>query len=96
MAVKGVSPNGCISCFEVLDNNRLQPHAFDCNYLQHVLNALVRVVVKMGKTWLVDPYPSIAHMCDMMWLYAKEPVARLLWDREGGGGFGHTPWGNRS
>ena len=69
---KGVSPNGCISYFEVLDNNRLQPHAFDCYYLEHVRNAPVRVVAKMGKEWLLDPYPSIAHMCDMMWLYAKE------------------------
>ena len=80
---KGVSPNGCISCFEVLDNNRLQPHAFDCNYLQHVRNALVRMVAKMGKKWMLDPYPSIDHTCGMIWLYAKEPVARLLWDPGG-------------
>ena len=41
---------------------------------------------------MLDPYPSISHTCDMMWLYAKEPIARLLWDP--GVGYGHTPWGN--
>ena len=76
LAITGISPNGCISVFEVLHNNRMQPHAFDCNYFQHVRNAPVRVLAKMGKKWLLDPYPSIAHMCDMMWLYAKELVTR--------------------
>ena len=37
----------------------------------------------MGKKWLLDLSPSIAHMCDMMWLYAKERVASLLWDPGG-------------
>ena len=83
LAVKGISPNRCISYFEVLDNNRMQPHAFDCSYFQNVRNAPVRVIGKMGKKWLLDPYPSIAHTCDMMWLYAKEPVARLIWDPGG-------------
>ena len=78
LVVKGVSPNGCISSFQVLDNNRLQPHAFHCNYLQYVRNAPVRVVAKMGKKWMLDRYPSIDHTCGMMWLYAKEPVAKLL------------------
>ena len=94
LVVKGISPNESISYFEVLDNSKLQPHAFECNYLQQVRNAPVRVVGKMGKNWLLDPSPSISHMCDMMWLYAKEPVARLLWDL--GVGFGRTPWGNKS
>jgi hypothetical protein len=83
LAVKGISPNGCISYFEFLDNNRMQPHVFYCSYFQHMRNAPVRVIAKMGKKWLLDPYPSIAHMCDMMWLYAKELVARLLWDPGG-------------
>ena len=83
LVVKGISPNGCIYYFEVLDNKRLQPYAFGCNYLQHVRSPPVRVVAKIGKKWLVDHYTSIAHMCDMMWLYAKEPVARLLWDPGG-------------
>ena len=48
--------------------------------LQHLRSAPVREVVKTGTKWLLDPYPSIAHMCDMMWLYAKEPVTILLWD----------------
>ena len=78
--VKGISPNGCISYFEVLDNNRMQPHAFDYNYFQHTRNAPVKVIAKMGTKWLLDPHPSIPHMCDMMWLYAKEPIATLLWD----------------
>ena len=43
---------------------------------------------------MLDPSPSIAHMSDMLWLYAKDPVARLTWDS--GAGFGHIPWGNRS
>ena len=83
LVVKGISPNWCISYFEVLDNNRLQPHAFDCNYLQQVRNAPVRVVAKMGKKGMLHHSPSITHMCDRMWLYAKEPVARLLWDPKG-------------
>ena len=75
LVVKGVSQNGCISYFEVLDNNRLQPHAFDCNYLQHVQNAPVIMVAKMGKKWLFAPYPSIARIhCDMMRWYPKEHV----------------------
>ena len=83
LVVQGISPNRCISYFEVLDNNRMQSHAFDCSYFQNVRNAPVRVIGKMGKKWLLDPYPSIAHTCDMMWLYAKEPVARLMWDPGG-------------
>ena len=83
IVVKGVSPNGCISYFKVLDNNRMQPHAIDYNYFQHARNAQVIVLAKMGKKWLLDPYPSISYMCDMMWLYTEEPVARLLWDPGG-------------
>ena len=83
LAVKGVSPNGCVSYLEVLDNNRFLPYAFDSSYLQHLRRAPVRVVAKTGKKWLLDPYPSIAHMCDMLWLYAKEPVAILIWDLGG-------------
>ena len=41
-------------------------------------SAPVREVVKTGTKWLLDPY-----MCDMMWLYAKKHVARLLWDPGG-------------
>ena len=62
MAVKGVSPNGCTSYFQVLDNRALQPYTFDCNYLQHLRSAPVRVVAKIGKKWMLDPYPLIAHM----------------------------------
>ena len=29
---------------------------------------------------LILSYPSISHKCVMMCLYAKEPMARLLWD----------------
>ena len=42
MVVKGVSPNGCAYYFQVLENHRLQPYTFDCSYLQHLQNALVR------------------------------------------------------
>ena len=83
MVVKGVSPNGCASYFQVLDNHTLQPYTFDCSYLQHLRSAPVRVIAKIGKKWMLDPYPSIAHMCDMLWLYAKDPVARLTWDPGG-------------
>ena len=83
LVVKGVSPNGCISYFEVLDNNILQPHTFNYNYLQHMRNAPIRVFAILGKKWLLYPYPSVAHMCDIIWLYAKEPIARLLWDPGG-------------
>ena len=31
----------------------------------------------------LDNYPSIAHMYDMLWLYAKDPIARLIWDPRG-------------
>ena len=31
LAIKGVSPNGRITKFEVLENNRLQRYAFDWN-----------------------------------------------------------------
>ena len=41
------------------------------------------MVAKTGKKWILDPYPSIAHMCDIMWLYSKDPVARLTWDPRG-------------
>ena len=94
MAIKGVSPNGCASYFQVLDNHRLQPYTFVCSYLHHLRRALVKVVAKTGKKWMLDPYPSIAHMCDMLWLYPKNPVARLTWDP--GVGFGHIPLGNIS
>ena len=83
MVVKGVSPNGCASYFQVLDNHTLQPYTFDCSYLQHLRSAPVRVIAKIGKKWMLNPYPSIAHMCDMLWLYAKDPVARLTWDSGG-------------
>ena len=63
MVVKGVSPNGRVSYFQVLDNNRLQSYTFDCSYLQDLRSAPVRVVAKTGKKWILDPYPSIAHMC---------------------------------
>ena len=33
MVVKGVSPNGRVSYFQVLDNNRLQSYTFGCSYL---------------------------------------------------------------
>ena len=68
MVVKGVSPNGCAS-------HTLQPCSFDFSYLQHLRSAPVKVAAKTGKKWILDPYPSIAHMCDMLWLYAKDPVA---------------------
>ena len=32
---------------------------------------------------MLDPSPSIAHMSDMLWLYAKDPAARLIWDLGG-------------
>ena len=74
MVVKGVS------YFEVLDNNRLQSYTFDCNCLHDLRSATVNVVATTGKKWISDPYPSIAHMCDIMWLYAKDLVARLTWN----------------
>mgnify|MGYP000264649281 FL=1 len=74
MVVKGVSPNECVSYFEALDNNRLQSYTFHCNYLQDLQSAPIRVVAKTGKKWILDPYPSIAHMCDILWLYAKDPL----------------------
>ena len=83
LVVKGISPNGRTSYFEVLDNNNLQPYTFDCSYLQHLRSALVGVVAKTRKKWMLDPNPSIAHMCDMLWLYAKDPIARLIWDPGG-------------
>ena len=75
MVVKGVSPNGCASYSQVLDNHTLQPYTFDCSYLQHLWSTSGRVVAKIGKKWMLHPYPSIAHMFDMLWLYAKDPVA---------------------
>ena len=62
MAAKGASPNGCASYFQVLDNHTLQPYTFDCSYLQHFRSAPVRVVAKIGKKWMLDPSPLIAHM----------------------------------
>ena len=46
------------------------------------------LIVKIGsqKVGLMnpyDPYPSTANMCDMLWLYAKDHVARLTWDLRG-------------
>ena len=78
-------------CFKVLDNNKLQSYTFDYSNLQNLQSAPVRVVSKTRKK---NPYPSIAHMCDIMWLQAKDPIARLTWDP--GGGFGDTPWGKSS
>ena len=94
MVVKGVSPNGCASYFQVLDKHRLQTYTFDCGYLQHLQSAPIKVVAKTGKKWMFDPYPSIAHMCDMLQLYSKDLIARLTQDS--GVWFGHIPWGNRT
>ena len=78
LIVKGVSPNGCVSYFEVLDNKILQPYTFDCSDLQHLRSAPVRVVAKVGKKWMLRSYPSIARMCDMLWLYAIDLVSILI------------------
>ena len=43
----------------------------------------VRVIAKAGKKWLLDPQPSIAQLWDMVWLYARQPVSRLMWDPGG-------------
>ena len=77
MVVKGVS------YFEVQDNNRLQSYTFDYSHQQDLRSAPIRVVAKTGKKWMLDTYPSIAHMCDIVWLYAKDPVERLTWDPRG-------------
>ena len=61
MAVKRVSRNGCISYFEVLDNNRLQSYTFDCSYLQDLRSAPVRVVVKTGKKWILCNTVNVLH-----------------------------------
>ena len=43
----------------------------------------VRVIAKAGKKWLLDPQPSIAPLWDMLWLYARQPVSRLMWEPGG-------------
>ena len=83
VAVKAVSPNGCTSYFKALDNHTLQPYTLKRSYLQHLQSAPVRFVAQFRKKWMLDPYSSIAHTCDMLWLYAKDPVARLTWDTGG-------------
>ena len=40
-------------------------------------------MVWLPNKWLLDPQPSIAYLLDMLWLYARQPINRLMWDPGG-------------
>ena len=81
--VKGISVDECIFYFHIQRGNKLQPYTPSDNLLQNMLDVLVRVIAKSGKKWLLDPQPSVAHLWDMLWLYAQQQVSRLMWDPGG-------------
>ena len=87
--VKGIFVDKCIFYFHSQLDNKLQPYTPLDNLLQNLLVVLVRVIAKSGKKWLLDPQPSIAHLWDMLWLYARQPINRLMWDL--GDGLGLVP-----
>ena len=68
--VKGISIDRCNFYFHIQQDNKLQPYTPFDNLLQNLLIVPVRVIAKNGKKWRLDPQPSIAHLLDMLWLYA--------------------------
>ena len=81
--VKGISADGCIFYFHIQHDNKLQPYTPTGNLLQNLVTVPVRVIAKACKKWLLDPHSSIAQLWDMLWLYARQPVSRLMWDPRG-------------
>ena len=81
--VKGTSTDGCIFYFHIQQDNKLQPYTPSDKLLRNLLAVPVRVIAKTGKKWLLDPQPSISHLSDMLWLYAWQPINRLMWDPGG-------------
>ena len=75
--VKGIFVDKCIFYFHSQLDNKLQPYTPLDNLLQNLLVVLVRVIVKSGKKWLIDPQPSVAHLWNMFWLYAQQPISRV-------------------
>ena len=82
-----ISTDRCILYFHVIQqDNKLQPYTPSDNLLQNLLTTPNRVIAKSGKKWLLDPQRSIAHLWDMLWLYARQLVSRLMWDLGDGSG----------
>ena len=71
--VKTIPTNGCIFSFHIQQDNKLEPYTPSDNLLQNLFILQVRVIAKFGKKWLPDPPPSLAHLWDMLWLYARQP-----------------------
>ena len=78
---------GTSKAWDAIKRDKLQPYTPSVNLLQNFVTVLVRVIAKFGKKWLLDPQPSIAHLWDMLWLYARQPVSRLMWTQ----GYGSEP-----
>ena len=87
--VKGISADGCIFYFHIQQDNKLQPYTPSGNLLQNLVTVPVRVIAKSGKKRQLDPQPSIVELWDMLLLYARQPVSRLMWDL--GGWFWTSP-----
>ena len=83
LCVRVFSVDGCSFYFHIQQDNKLQPYTPSNNLLQNLLAVPIRVIAKSGKKWLLDPQPSIAQLWDMLWLYARQQVSRLMWDLGG-------------
>ena len=81
--VKGIFVDGCIFYFHIQQDNKLQPYTPSDNLLQNLLVVPIRMIAKSCKKWLLDPQLSVAHLWDMLQLYAQHLVSRLMWDPRG-------------
>ena len=77
---KGISVDGCSFYFHIQQDNKLQPYTRSENLLQNLVIVPVRVIAKSVKKWLLDPRPPTAHLWDMLWLYVRQPISRMMWN----------------